>query len=152
MVELVGPEDLEAVGHYFEHVVFSADMPTQVSLSSLGGRIGRVEIVYYNGPVDHQFKPLSQEVVGVKPMPVSEFLQGSDVRPTSRELVQFAQKNDMFFTASGVAGWGIDGHMEPVFGDMSPWQLRFHHDMRQQLPDVSEFIKNKGVNMVERQS
>lgn len=134
MAEVVGPDDVATVGHYFHHVVFDANMPQQVALHSIGGKLGRVEVVYYLGPSDHQFAPLSREVSSVEPMRVSDFLQESNIRGTSRELVRFAQKNDMFFEAATQYG---NGDSVPVFQRMSPGRFRMTQFIRERRRDIT---------------
>jgi hypothetical protein len=133
LAEIVGQKDVDAVGSNFHRVAFGPEHNTVATMPSIGKR-GRVEVLVYDGPSGHPFEPLIDEMREPEWMTVPTVLGLPNLRPTSRELVNHADRQ-------GLLSYGLDqyarGKMQPVFGERV--DLGKFYQRRELKPDITIF-------------
>jgi hypothetical protein len=135
MTEVLSEEDVRRVGRHFHRVNLPGgrDVTTLPSIGSLG----RVEVIVYDGPANHQFGSLVDEVKNIQWRRLSSLLkQREGVRETTRELLNHAVGQRLI--AYGQQQYD-QRRTEPLFTERD--SLREVHRRREQKKDITVFMR-----------
>jgi len=109
--EVIGKDGVEMLGHHFHQITFAEGSP-EISLQTLDGKICNIAVVVYSGNPDDLLHQVGSEVDDKKWMPAKTFLQETNTRGTSHEIVKFAVDGKLL---SSALKQYRSGKTEPVF-------------------------------------